>query len=1258
MVKKGVISAFAAIGYGLVFVVSVIIVAVLVQIGIFGLGEKDEPIVGLEISSSKTVEMQNAAGDVVGTLDLTVRSTLSGKLALTMTTPQQTHLVVKIGSNLLVYQNISDVSNYEFTYSYQSLTMPICAILTNGETVYAHGQTDNFSDDYNLLVAEYRNYVENGGTTPTDTNSRELNVSTSNTSELLSFNLLGNANLDTGSVVESSSLEVTFTIRRSSSSQSEVLPVDERPVQFVVTDENGNPILDNDGNIQTTESITIGINDAFVLALSTYTATNPYIEGAEEQTYIKGGTGYLHARSTDNLWQASSIRINVDVPVESLEIEVYGYDKNGQANQNLTEIINDTLNVYTEYTEMPAADVSLLGTGGKYIGETTDYFENGKYYEVVEEQGAYYWHKTDMQYFIQNDELTLRAVAFPANSLESASNMKKTVNFSSIFSDVFASLSSDGNLCINGASSETTGGLEITATVNTNFGGLQETAAQITVWSAPLEIESITINNESLKNDDGEAVLNAYVNEEMWVSATETEDATNLDVIVRSKHYTHGDDPSQQNISSLIMYYTHNHNNEAGYEDGIDVSNLNSSVIRSLVTNGNTPPYMMIKDEDTLDNSLWQISPTRQLLTGEEIHIYISDANFYDYDAESFYWNRPYVELKININIRTPSNFSYASTNETIDITKYDSMVGTNNIQPYDLTNFISYTGDITYTKWVYFMDDMSANVNAVGSQIIEVTDTGQIFSSVDGQLSQMISPVGAGTVTIRAFLVRTNAEGEPIDARYNVIESLENAGYVLKTNADINDDSQIGQFVVEYSPNVSFTLNVNEVLTELKFFYDEDLTLEITNNTQSTPIKMGTGQNNEKNVYFIANSKMALINYFEQLGFTTNNNRISLSDSITYNMAGDGGETGGTGEDVENVETGDTEDNVISNAVAQVTLATGSVTDFTLQISNGEASLAELYFDAINVIIENLKVDWGDLKVVQDVDGVQTIYAYSEVSEVDRYNINWYFAEDSTQTSGGALAFNLPNTLTYEYNLAGEEEGNDPQPFNNLVYNYKVYELTDEQLEIVKQSAEIDWSKYTESSSIRISNSQNGLMMQLFDGWQNITNNIIIVYTSSIYLEEDEYSIKYDYYNLIINNENYVSFRQVNNSIPPLTYTENYPNATSNGFLVLHRPNSDTYVWQIHYNGDTSVDNGINLVNNGKLTATVPEYFVIDSQFGYLKIATGYSYSKDNSNISSDSIVLQRNGRFSITYQISTNSSVVYQHSITVTSEIYIYQE
>ena len=382
MVKKGVISAFAAIGYGLVFVVSVIIVAVLIQIGIFGLGEKDEAVVGIEISSSKTIEMENAAGDMVGTIDLTVRSTLSGKMALTMTTPQQAHLVIKIGSNLLVYQNISDVSNYEFTYSYQSLTMPICAIITNGETVYAHGQTSNFLDDYNAIVAEYRDYVENGEKTPTDTNSRELNVSTSNINELLSFKLLGNANLETGSVVESSSLQVTLTISRSSQIQNEVMPVEERPVQFVVTDKEGNPILDNDDNIQTAESITIGINDTFVLALSTYKATNPYVEGSKEQTYIKGGTGYLHARSADNRWQALSIKINVDVPVESLQIEVYGYNKNGEANQNLTDIVNNTLNAYTEYVEMPNAEADMLGTGGKYIGETNESFENGKCFEI------------------------------------------------------------------------------------------------------------------------------------------------------------------------------------------------------------------------------------------------------------------------------------------------------------------------------------------------------------------------------------------------------------------------------------------------------------------------------------------------------------------------------------------------------------------------------------------------------------------------------------------------------------------------------------------------------------------------------------------------------------------------------------------------------------------------------------------------------------------------------------------------------------
>ena len=97
-----------------------------------------------------------------GLLSLESSSTLNGKLRV-FDIPKDSNLILQIGENKLVFNDIEQPDNYVFNTVFHSLENPICAILTDGKKIFAYGKTENFKEDYTTLikVENEENYSNN-----------------------------------------------------------------------------------------------------------------------------------------------------------------------------------------------------------------------------------------------------------------------------------------------------------------------------------------------------------------------------------------------------------------------------------------------------------------------------------------------------------------------------------------------------------------------------------------------------------------------------------------------------------------------------------------------------------------------------------------------------------------------------------------------------------------------------------------------------------------------------------------------------------------------------------------------------------------------------------------------------------------------------------------------------------------------------------------------------------------------------------------
>lgn len=1115
MAKKGVLSALTTIGYGLVFLVVVIVGAVLVQIGIYGLGEKDEAIVGLEISSTE------------------------------------------LNSN-----NI-------------------------------------------------------------------LNVVTNDTSKQLSLSILGNADLE-GGAVEQSSVVVRLSIKNSLGT---ALTANNRPVNFVVLDENGDPVLDAENNIQTTDTVDVGINDTFKLALATYKATNTLVADAEEATYIKGGTCYIEAYSIDGRFKAQRIEVNVDVPVETIKVTVIGYNKSGVMS-DLTNIINNTVDSYDEATSLPTATSANLGLVVLYTGETGTW-TNNTYYKCVQGStaGSYIWQATDMQYFIKNDQLELGIQAFPANSLQAVSSMHKIIQYlGETFNSDYASLSADGILVVNGETEETTGPLTIQAKVLKNYGGTEYVDAFITINTAKLEIESITIGNEDVK-DGGVSIL---VGQTLQFSATSSASTSgisgliNLNVIIRSKHYTHGVDPLAENLAGLVMHIVDNHTTEVSVPEGyVNVSSINSGYRSALLIENTT----QLGNEN---NIKWELLAKRQLITNETIDLYIAE---YNSQSSAFNPDNPYAHVSISISTTEPSTFSYTGE-DTLSIVKYDGgMTGTDVEDVIDLTSgFISYTTagsqSLTYTKWVYFLEgldeDENINTNLTGSPIIEISATGQIKRTEGNtvQYSETLSGLGNGTVRIRAYLVRTNSSGQPLDCYYNVITQGDSTGFVLQDASDLmTNAANVGQYVVEYSASEYFTVTVEEMLDLTNFYYDKGLTLLVSDPV--IPSEMGTTLDNVKYIYLQGNSIYALLNEYSNI--TVGKEVTQIDESLVVASI--------DGEPV--IETDETT-GYYTKVYLKIQLISAQANTFRIYIEDNGTPINEMYFEAKDVQIETMQVDWTDMETARDaIEQVNGVNVMTLSGVLSGNSVSWYY-----WTGTDNVTFQLPYNVIYTYNIVGAEQCNTVlKPLNEITLAYKVYALSDAEL-LQAVAGTLNWSDDLLCGTVSAGQvfdaegNLTGIRLLLSEGWDAETDNLILMYevTSSDGETATQFREFYElsfYGDLPVAVWSGTAITQFNSS----NYT-----AFGAGSVwdVAIDYGETTYAW---ISADYSAYMSMSLTDNSA-SYDINDYLYLEN--GLLKVKAGYIYSaSDNANRTN---VLNNNSTFKINYILYGSNGIVYEKIMTVT--------
>lgn len=271
--------------------------------------------------------------------------------------------------------------------------------------------------------------------------------------------------------------------------------------------------------------------------------------------------------------------------------------------------------------------------------------------------------------------------------------------------------------------------------------------------------------------------------------------------------------------------------------------------------NADNPPIDCYCDTST---GIWTIKALRTQEPDEEINLVFGVGN-----------HTIVASRAVEIDFSTPEEFTFVDgetaigQNEVIDlsITKDGDTLSTN--ADFIVASTYKTSANPTFTKFVYFVDTNSTK-NKTGSLIIEVNEaTGELVlhqkTNYDGTvvLGEALKALGAGSIKIRAYVVRTNELGQPIDCDYNVI--TEATGFVEYSPTTAITDAA-GKYIVYNSMNTYNPLNikVTEKLQQFKIYKSTEFTEEneLTNNAE---LEIGTQDYNAKTLYAVPNSPLAL---------------------------------------------------------------------------------------------------------------------------------------------------------------------------------------------------------------------------------------------------------------------------------------------------------------------------------------------------------------------------------------------------------------
>ena len=723
------------------------------------------------------------------------------------------------------------------------------------------------------------------------TSNNTTSVSTDNLKKTIKFSIAGKTNSQ--DEIDYSTRKITVVINNSSTSFNPANK-SETSVWFAQKNAAGEILADEEGNFIPVESnqIEIKVNDPITLILATTKYEEDDLNPNKDAFYIKGGISHIHARSDDALLQAQELKVQVDVPVENFELTVYGYDYNDTTGKkvDLTESIQKTAGISyknirkvtnegDDYLNLSDTSQNYLGRTIIFTGESTSNFEKGKYYTVVEKQaGTIGWQENnDLRYFIKGTELELGIRAFPENSTSAILGSFKQAIFSIEPDDPNSAIIKEGTnlLSVVGFDPETTGSIKVVATLPVLLSGTERVETSIFVETAPYEIDRLEIQNEFLQGK-----IECLLNKEIKVGFNgSVQDADiGLDLKVIPKFFNGHNNPYENDFTSIYAELRTNH---------AETADPSSKIIAlPTVAESFKNPISLFKsssfgEEGKLSNKVISFTPTRLLFEDEVVSLIVSGQTSFS-DTEQPYCvfqikpfiNKPIVSINDEVNeldYQRSLEIGFAKEDKNyIEVTKAEynesELIDGEKITQ---EGSLSATGELKITykkenerpiiyktnnqnlfyKWVYFAEGGEGEFK---SDVIMLSKTGQLKSPSTYGISAYA--VGDGNINLLPKLVLCDKDGNPLNCSYKTFTVDENTGFLLAQNiksTDLNDENE-NNYVVIFEPQITQKIVVIENLTEVTFFYDQNLTDKVEGDVEV--IAGGS-----KSFYFVANSQKAL---------------------------------------------------------------------------------------------------------------------------------------------------------------------------------------------------------------------------------------------------------------------------------------------------------------------------------------------------------------------------------------------------------------
>ena len=569
----------------------------------------------------------------------------------------------------------------------------------------------------------------------------------------------------------------------------------------------------------------------------------------------------------------------------------------------------------------------------------------------------------------------------------------------------------------------------ITATIDKYFANSTQTVSSSCVLRLfPLQLAEIVIENELYSQLDSLIRTQLYSNEPLKLSAQDTglDDVINLDIFLRPTIYNpdNNADPLGDLLSRFYITYT----------SSLETERKPALVIEEVPVITSTG----------VNTSYFEITPQRVIEPNETVYLNIG---ILDYSEDLI------ISRQVDIYTTTPTSFNFVDENNneniitslSMEITKYDDDATANEYAISTINYVTTGTENASFSKFLFFLDGGSTNLNSANSAIIAVDEYRQVFAEGTTLPYNTIRALGAGTVSIVPYVVRTDENGNAIDVNYNIIQDGQSNGFRLVSDIE---NAVAGEYIIEssYSP---LTVNVVELLVDFTIYKDESLTNEVDTDSGS-PLLMGTMLTNQLVLYAKPNSALALPTSNEytrwaltygDITFSENNNTNNFEKP---NLNGSGTSTGvefvevSTPAEVEGGQ-GTYLRYMSFTLIAPEPVELGRV-DINYNFQNNTSFMTSVYLTARDIPVSTISVDTEGTTIVNDrtYAGLKTWEFNTELSNdyITNNNMN-YIRINWTDGNGNLIV--IPNVT---YGASGEYAGFNPSNVQRYV-EYYIFDTT-----------------------------------------------------------------------------------------------------------------------------------------------------------------------------------------------------------------------